>query len=80
MADAASNLVGTIRGAASDGDDAWATATVKALVGGAPARVTVTLDGTDQTIPRLKTYAPVVGEVALLGRIGAAPFAIGALG
>lgn len=79
MADPTTAVVGGILGA-SAGSSSWDVATVTATVAGSPARVTVRLDGVVQTIPRLKSYAPVVGEVAVLGRYGAAPFAIGALG
>lgn len=76
MADAATNLVGTILGAGAGG--AWDVATVTATPGG--NRVTVNLDGAVVTIPKLRSYAPAVGDVALLGRIGAGLFAVGAVG
>lgn len=78
MADPATNLVGSLLGAAN-GDGPWDVATVTSatLVGG---RVQARHDGAAVTLPKLRRYTPVVGDVVVLGRIGAALFIVDALG
>ncbi len=74
---AASGLVGTLLAAAgSEGPWDVATVTSATLVAG---RVACRHNGTDVTLPRLRRYTPAVGDVVVLGRVGAALFIVDAL-
>lgn len=63
----------------TDGAGPIDTGVVTAIPNTAPTRVTVKVNGTTTDVRRFTSYAPVVGDVVVLARLGSTVFALGSL-